>query len=369
MRFTTAGLAALVLMTAAGAQDDPPPLWSEKGLRCQIVVEQAEHRFQVGDRKAGGPLTDVGKIQFRRLVFGHTFGGGVLHGTQARTLDKHAIDYLQCLTAANPWDNVACAGALVAFDVRQEPLTYHHRTGPVGAIYHELRTRNGGTDAKAPVAVLGLTAGTQACYALRGQKMTFYEADPAVVRVVADVDEYFTYVTDARTRGAEVDVRVGDRRVKLKADKDRKYALIVVDTADSFPFNTDVFTKDAVREYLDRLTDDGIIALHISNKYLRFEPMFAALADDLKLTARVWHDDANLWPGKTAASWVVLVRDKKTLGTLDTPPAAERFRPLRAVAGVPAWTDAKPNVWMLWPDPMLQELRRLMGLPTPIGRW
>jgi hypothetical protein len=363
MRFLTIWFAVLGIALVAGAQDEPPPLHSEKGLRCQLVIERTEYQFAVGNGK-----TPAGGIEYHRLIYNQV-PGGVLHGTQARALDKHAIDYLQYLTAANPWDNIACLGALQAFDVRQEPLTYHHRTGPIGAIYSELRTRKNGADAKAPVAVLGLTAGTQACYALRGQKMTFYETDPVVKKLVADTDKYFSYVTDARKRGAEIDIRVGDQRTKLKEDKGRKYALVVVDLAESFPFCTDIFTKEAVLEYLDRLTDDGILALHISNKYLRFEPMFAQMAADLNLSARVWYDDAERYPGKTASTWVVLVRDKKALGTLDAPPAVKTFRPLRPVAGVPVWTDAKPDVWILWPNPELQALRRFMGLPAPITGW
>lgn len=362
MRFAMVGLAALGLVVLAGAQDDPPPLHSEKGLRCRLVVERAEFQFRAGtDKKV------VGGIEYHRLLYDQA--GGVLHGTQARSLDKHHIDYLQCMTAANPWDNVACVGALCAFDIRQEPLTYHHRTGPIGAIYSELRTRKNGADAKAPVAVMGMTAGEEACYALKDQQMTFYETDPVVKKLVADTDKYFSYISDARKRGAGIEVRVGDRRTKLKEDKTRKYALIVVDLAESFPFCTDIFTKEAVQEYFDRLTDDGLLALHISNKYLRFEPMFAQMAEELKLTARVWYDDAGRYPGKTASTWVVLVRNHATLGTLDAPPDAKWFRPLRPVAGVPVWTDAKPDVWILWPDPALLALRRHFGLPTPISGW
>ena len=105
-------------------------------------------------------------------------------------------------------------------------------------------------------------------------------------------------------------IRIPFGRAKLKEDKGRKYALVVVDIAESFPIPTDTLTKEAVREYFDRLTADGIVALHISNKYLRLEPMVARIAEELKLTARVWNDDAERFPGKTASSWVVLVQDQ-----------------------------------------------------------
>ncbi len=316
MRLTTLGTAALVsiALTGGAITQDDPPLHTEKGLRNQLVIEETQSlQYLIRDDKYilndQGQRMLAGKYEYRRFVM-----GGILHGTQAHRHDRHILDDFQLMTAANPWENIACLGAIQRFDMRDEPLTYHHRTGPIGAIYSELRTRKGGADAKAPVAVFGLTAGTQACYALRGQTMTFYEADPVVKKLVADTDKYFSYVSDARKRGAEIEIRLGDKRAKLKEDKDRKYALVVVDTADSFPFNTDIFTKEAVQEYLNRLTDDGIIALHISNKYLRFEPMFAQMAEELKLTARLWNDDAESRHGKTASSWLVLARSKRALG-------------------------------------------------------
>jgi hypothetical protein len=330
---------------APAFQPDDVLLHTEKGIHDKLVIEERSSVMHIMDRLTNKPLLRVGQYTFHRFLI-----GGTLHGTQARKLDPHILDDFQCLTAGNPWDNIACVGALHTFDMRQEPLTYHHRTGPVGAVYRELRTRNSGKDAKAPVAVLGLTAGTQACYALRGQKMTFYETDPAVVKLVADTDKYFSYVADARKRGAEIEIRVGDRRAKLKEDKGRKYALIFVDLAESFPNCTDIFTKDAVQEYFDRLKDDGIVALHISNKYFRFEPMFAKIVDELSLAARVWYDNTPGRHGKTESAWLVLARKEQALGTLALP--AERqsnecgssFRQVEPHPDVPAWTDKNTTV-------------------------
>jgi hypothetical protein len=68
------------------------------------------------------------------------------------------------------------------------------------------------------------------------------------------------------------------------------------------------------------MTDDGMLALHISNKFVRLEPVVAAIARDLGLTARVWNDDnERSGPGKTMSSWVVLARTPEHLGGLYTP--------------------------------------------------
>jgi hypothetical protein len=340
---------------AAPIATDPPPLHAEKGLRNRIAINEAVTLMPLRDRN-GNILNHripadrevpiiLGRYDTHRLLI-----GDVMHGSQARKLDNHILDDFQLLTAANPWDNLAVLGALRTFDVRQEPLTYHHWTGPVGAVYRELRTRKNGADAKAPVAVLGLTAGTQACYALPGQKMIFYEADPVVARLVADTDKYFSYVSDARKRGAEIEIRLGDRRAKLKEDKDRKYALILVDVAESHPLPTDIFTKEAVQEYFDRLTDDGLLMLHISHKELRLEPMIAAIARELNLAARMWHDNVEIPSRKLPSSWVALGRTEKPLGTFALPTDQQlkecgtRFRPLEPHPNVPAWTDKNATI-------------------------
>src|SRR5437870_3444103 len=118
MRFTMFGFVALgalaLARTDAHAQDDPPPLHAEKGLRERIAIEETTSRMFIIDRKTDTPLAQAGRYEFRRFLIGN-----VLHGTQARKLDPHVLDDFQCLTAAHPWDNLAALGAIHAFDVRQ----------------------------------------------------------------------------------------------------------------------------------------------------------------------------------------------------------------------------------------------------------
>jgi hypothetical protein len=270
-------------------------------------------------RNSEGDLTWSGRIEYHRLVHGTT-----LHGTQIHRMDNNVFDTLQFLTAIHPWDNIAVAGANHAFNPREEPLTYYHRTGPVGAMFSELRTRKGGADAKADVAMVGLGTGSASCYVLPGQRLTFYEIDPAVKHLVADTDKFFTYVTDGKKRaqsqpGGDVDIRMGDARLKLKDDADRRYALLLVDAFSSDSIPVHLLTKEAVQLYLDRMTEDGLLGLHISNRWVRLEPVVAAIARDLGLTARVWNDDKEGRPGKTASSWVVLARKPEYLGKLYAP--------------------------------------------------
>ncbi len=291
---------------------DHNTVYSERSFFGILKVEKQSEGQRPAWVDAEGDRVVSGKIHYLRLVHGTT-----LHGTQIKELENNVFDYFQLFpTTLTPWDAVAVGGTLEKFDARQEPLTYYHRTGPVGAMFHELRTRKGGSEAKADVAMVGLGTGSVACYAEPGQRLTFYEIDPAVKKLVADTDEYFTYVTDARKRGATVDFQMGDARLKLKDDVDRRYALLLVDAFSSDSIPVHLLTREAVQMYLERMTEDGILALHISNKFVALEPVVAQIAADLNLEARVWNDGAESRPGKTASSWVVLARKKEHLGKL-----------------------------------------------------
>lgn len=302
---------------------------------------------------------------FNRLIHGTT-----LHGTQFNEeFARHWRDDLQFMIPNSPWDMVVIAGANWHYDVRQEPLTYYHRTGPVGAVFRELRTRKGGTDAKAPVAMVGLGTGSVSCYALPGQKLVFYEIDPAVEALVADSDRFFTYVRDARNRGTEVVIRMGDARLKLKEDVNARYALLFVDAFSSDAIPVHLITREAVQLYMDRLTEDGILALHISNKYVALEPVVAAIAQDLGLEARIWNDSSERHIGKTASSWVVLARNLQTLGTLALSSEEQQkygtdFRPLHPLKNMEAWTDDYADVLRVMMLDEVRRLRKLFGLPT-----
>lgn len=166
--------------------------------------------------------------------------------------------------------------------------------------------------------MVGLGTGSVSCFAQKGQRLTFYEIDPAVKRLVADDEKYFTYVKDAERRGAHLDFRMGDARLKLKQTDD-KYALLLIDafSSDSIPIH--LLTVESVGLYLDRLKDDGILALHISNKFVDLEPVVAAIAERHKLVAWVWNDTVRDPPppgqaGKTSSTWVALARDRTHLG-------------------------------------------------------
>jgi SAM-dependent methyltransferase len=222
---------------------------------------------------------------------------------------------------------------------RGEPLTYYHRRGPIAQIIAELERRGGALH----TAVIGLGTGTIAAYARPGDVMTIYEID-GLVRDIAFDPRYFTYVADARTRGATIRIEMGDARVRLEAVRrerpDERYDLIVVDAFSSDAIPVHLLTREALRVYLDALKPDGVLAVHISNRYLRLEPILANLAEDARLGLRLVIDDpfASETDGGIESTWVVLARTPAPLGRL-VDDVHWTATPLDVDPRVGVWTD------------------------------
>jgi spermidine synthase len=226
---------------------------------------------------------------------------------------------------------------------RGEPLSYYHRQGPIGQIFAELDGRRGGRK----VAVIGLGTGTLAAYARPGDVMTFYEID-RLVRDIAFDRAYFTYLTDARDRGATLRLELGDARVRLEAVRRERpaeqYDVIIVDafTSDAIPVH--LLTREALRLYLEMLAPGGLLAIHVSNRHLQLAPVVANLAEDAGLGGRLLIDEALAeTEGGIESMWVLLARTPEAFGDLagDERWTAEK---LETDPRLGVWTDDFHNV-------------------------
>ena len=222
---------------------------------------------------------------------------------------------------------------------REEPISYYHRKGPIAQLYAEMERRR----PRLSTAVIGLGTGTMAAFARPGDVMTFYEID-ARVRDIAFDPRYFTYVADARKRGATVHLDMGDARLRLEALRrerpDETYDLIVVDAFSSDAIPVHLLTRESLRLYFDVLKPDGVLALHISNRYLRLEPVVAGLAEDARLGGRLLIDDpfAGESEGAIESTWAVLARTSAPFGDLATD-VHWTATPLAVDPRVGVWTD------------------------------
>jgi SAM-dependent methyltransferase len=223
---------------------------------------------------------------------------------------------------------------------RDEPLTYYSRSGPIGDVFQAFQ----GARAKQEVALVGLGTGSLACYADAGQKWTFFEIDPTVERIAAD-PRYFTFLHDAEGRGVDLHVVFGDARLQL-ARVETSYGLIVLDAFSSDSIPVHLLTREAVQLYLRKLAPGGILAFHVSNKYVMMPPVLAELARDAGLCC-YFREHLNLSKAERAAlhlrsTWVVMVRKPDDFGPLAHDPRWVRVAGSRAGARV--WTDDYCNI-------------------------
>ncbi len=213
---------------------------------------------------------------------------------------------------------------------RGQPLSYYFPDGPVDQVFSAFS----GPEAKDSVAVVGLGAGSLACYGQPGQHWTFYEIDPSVERIARD-PHYFTFLRDCPAK-----VVLGDARLSLAGVPDKQYDLIVLDAFSSDAIPMHLVTREALKLYLDKLAADGLLLFNISNRHFDMEPTFGNLAQDAGVVSLVQSDDvrsqAELDQGKQPSQWVVMGRQSAHLGKLVASP---RWRPVRVQPNTAVWTD------------------------------
>jgi spermidine synthase len=215
-----------------------------------------------------------------------------------------------------------------------EPLSYYHRTGPIGQMLTSVPAAQAATN----VAVIGLGVGSLAAYARHGQQWTFYEIDPAVERI-ARTEGYFTHLS---TCAGSCRVVLGDARLSLAQTAAPAYDVMVLDAFSSDAIPVHLLTREAVAVYLSRLAPGGVLAFHISNNHLSLAPVVAALAHSHHLIAFEQYDRSGLEiDHKSASRWVVAARALADLGPLTTDSRWVRLEP---EPGLPTWTDDFSNI-------------------------
>lgn len=216
------------------------------------------------------------------------------------------------------------------------PVTYYTRHSPIGQLMAE-KQKSG---AKPAYAVVGLGAGTMAAYGLPGEIVDIYEIDPTVI-AMSENPKYFTYLQDSPAHWHVIE---GDARLSLQAADPGKYEVIVLDAFSSDAIPIHLLTREAIEMYLTKLSPTGIIAFHISNRYLDLAPVIANACRDLGLVA--YEDDDLSWfspdtPLKYTSDWVMVGRNEQAFGSLAHDDQWFHPKPDRRFA---TWTDDRSSI-------------------------
>jgi hypothetical protein len=241
-----------------------------------IVVAGAILRLTAPER-LGGDHSMLGRFTVRRDSTGtQLVSGSTLHGLEPPTP----------------------AGS------RPEAALYYARQGAYGEVVSLMDARAGSWS----FGVVGLGIGSLACTARPGTRLTFFELNPGVLRLARDT----TLFKSLSRCAPDATVRLGDARVALAGVSDR-FDLLTLDAFNSDAIPTHLLTREAFALYRERLAPGGVIAFHISNRFLELAPLVAALAHEVGWVA------AEALPVSRAAdpvSLVALAADTVTLQPL-----------------------------------------------------
>ena len=183
------------------------------------------------------------------------------------------------------------------------------------------------------VGIIGLGTGTIAAYGNKGDVFRFYDINPQVV-TIANRD--FTYLKDTE---AKVEISLGDARLNLEREPVQNFDVLAVDAFSSDSIPVHLITLEAVEIYLKHMKPDGVIAYHVSNRFLDLKPVVQMIAEKHGLAVgwvRDTYDD-----GSTTSDWVLLTKAKNLLLKPDILEATYIIPP---EPGWRVWTDDFNNL-------------------------
>jgi SAM-dependent methyltransferase len=226
-----------------------------------------------------------------------------------------------------------------------EPTTYYARGSGVGQAMSAAPILYG---AGARIGVVGLGTGTLSCYARPGQDWRVFEIDPAMVRIARTRFSFLARCAPAAR------IVLGDARLSLAGQPPGSLDLLAVDAFSSDAVPMHLLTREAFAVYGRVLQPQGLLLVHISNRYLDLEPVLAARARDgwTGLVYAYVPEPEDVARNMTMSIWVAMSRSGASLALLRqaSGPDAWRWRPWRPRPGFAGWTDDHASILPLLDD-------------------
>jgi SAM-dependent methyltransferase len=216
---------------------------------------------------------------------------------------------------------------------RRDPTTYY---GPDSGVGRAIRA--GQEHPHERVGVIGLGTGTLACYGRSGDRYRFYDINPLVIRVAR---EQFTFLRDCPAR---LEVVPGDARLSLEREPAQSFDVLAVDAFSSDSIPVHLLTREAFALYFRHLNADGVLAVHVSNRYLDLAPVVARTAESLGKEARLVTNDEDDENDILASEWVLVANRR---GYFAHPLLRDRAEPITPRKRLRTWTDDYSNLFQI----------------------
>lgn len=186
--------------------------------------------------------------------------------------------------------------------------------------------------------VVGLGVGVMSGYSRAGDYVRLYEINPAVPPIA---DRYFTFLPNARRSGADLEVVLGDARLTLERQSPQQFDLLAIDAFSSDAIPAHLLTNEAFELYFKHLRPNGVLAVHISNRYVNLAPVCARAAEHVGKPARVV---VSVSDGMFDTSVWVLVTANQALFKQPQFQDASMYE-ATAEGSFAGWTDQYSSIW------------------------
>ena len=182
---------------------------------------------------------------------------------------------------------------------RARLTTYYGEPSGIGAAIH---SRQPGP---VRIGVIGLGTGTIAAYGRAGDVYRFYDIDARVMQIARSE---FSYLSDS---AATIELALGDARLVLEREAPQRFDVLAVDAFSSDAIPVHLITREALAVFLKHVKDDGIVAFHVSNRFLDLIPVVARVAKENRAYAVLVKDDPEDDDdhGRSRSDWVLVSRD------------------------------------------------------------
>ena len=235
---------------------------------------------------------------------------------------------------------------------RLEPGSYYARTSGVGRAIEAKQSAG-------PVRLgfVGLGVGTLSAYGRAGDVVRFYELDPDVLALAKN---QFSYLSSSP---AAIEFVIGDARLSMEREvlsgALQRYDVLAIDAFSSDSIPVHLITSEATTLFFKHLKPDGILAFHISNRFLDLKPVLANIAQANGLVARLVTDSPGGDSTASITDWVLLARSPEAFDNERLAEVAEAIEPNPEFS---LWTDQFNNLIDVLKSNPINELRRLIGL-------